>query len=150
MKSHQNGNYLKQAMRKKLSSHRIWNSSFQATKLCGLKLQVRICGKTTFSHCLFLSSHHPGGSSLGFRAGSARNTQSSFLPKFFVPIVWKVTQAYDSLLRSPVVIFIEQPMWEKNQCLKYLAEFLRKNRTKLYFASKFLKNRLSHRKKLSF
>ena len=49
----------------------------------------------------------------------------------------KIVQVYGLLLRAPVSNFIVQLCENKNQCLKNLAEFLRENRIKLYFASKF-------------
>ena len=49
----------------------------------------------------------------------------------------KVLQVYGLLLRAPVVNFIVQLCENENRCLKSLAEFLRENRIKLYFASKF-------------
>ena len=42
----------------------------------------------------------------------------------------------DSLLPAPVCNFITQPCENEIQCIESLAEFLRGNRTELYFASR--------------
>ena len=49
----------------------------------------------------------------------------------------KVVQVYSSLLQKPVDNFIAQLCENENLCLESLAEFLRENRIKLYFATKF-------------
>ena len=59
----------------------------------------------------------------------------------------KAVQVYGSLLRAPVGNFIVQLCENENQCPESFAEFLRENRIKLYFASKFS---VLSEKKLSF
>ena len=78
-----------------------------------------------------------------FFAILGRITRSSFLLNFLALVVRKVAQVYVSLLRVPVGNFISQPCENENQCPESLAEFLRENRTELYFACKFFKSRRS-------
>ena len=73
-----------------------------------------------------------------------------FLHNFFASIVQKVAQVYGSLLRALVGNFTALPCENENQCLENFAEFLRGNKTEVYFASKFSKSHRSQRRKLSF
>ena len=57
-------------------------------------------------------------------------------------------QVYDSILQAPVGNFIAQPCENENQCLESLPEFLRGNRTELYFPSKFSKSLRSKQSKI--
>ena len=80
-----------------------------------------------------------------------QNQTIKFFYNFLASIVRKVEQIYGSLLQAPVGNFIAQPREHENQCLKSLAEFLRGNRTKLYFATKFsYKPLFSTKKKQAF
>ena len=62
----------------------------------------------------------------------------------------RLRKVYDSLLQAPVGNFISQPSENENQCPERLAEFLRGDRTELYFVSKFSKSRRCQRRKQSF
>ena len=52
----------------------------------------------------------------------------------------KVAQVYGSLLQAPVGNFISQTGENEHQSPESPVEFLRANRTELYFASKFSKS----------